>query len=567
MLPPDPSLPSIPLDVVDEILQHLYPSGVFHSDSYADFLAGKEALARCACVCRAFQTPAVKVLWREQTLTNACGAVLREFTFACVKGPLDADDEDGDEGDDDDNEDWPVGIDPDDHLYTYNYLPGPISPEEWSRFKYYAQFIRVLRYTLDEKVDSSVLFYLHQHTHGEPLFPNLRKLEWCQAVPDLVSVISPTIQVLCLREESGEEENYCQPHELAYRTRRHALKTLLPGILGRMPDLQELEIRPLHHEGFWLQLASLPGRRFATQSIRVLHISESLDVLLSGALPAISTSQNLHELRIDVLTYEDDAYPPATRREWSKASIRTFVELRRLRIEGSVSETATLVDVIIAPELEDIELHRMAHSDSESSGIPALLRASLHTLGTRNAGSLRRVKLVTYGSASDMAFSELIRPLLPLRHLDELDIDDPAARVIDSSAPTMLAAWQMLEKLSLAVMVLSPERLQGIVRNCPRLKRLKVLRLSKDFPLIPPVTSNVSDAPDSRGIEHGLEELCVVSPFKVTEPAGITAIARFLNKLFPRLRPERCVDTTHTTDGDGDWDRVLQEMANLRLSG
>ncbi|KZT65095.1 hypothetical protein DAEQUDRAFT_559915 [Daedalea quercina L-15889] len=134
---------------------------------------------------------------------------------------------------------------------------------------------------------------------ANPLFPNLREVVWEHAVPELLSVISPTIRVLKFPFNDQVEENYALPKEVAYRMRRHTFKTLLPGMLQSLPELRELYLRRLGHPGFWCSFTPEPNHRFVAQHIHTLHITESLAVLLWGALPAVSTIQQLEELKID----------------------------------------------------------------------------------------------------------------------------------------------------------------------------------------------------------------------------------------------------------------------------
>ncbi|TFY50089.1 hypothetical protein EVJ58_g11199 [Rhodofomes roseus] len=154
---------------------------------------------------------------------------------------------------------------------SQSYLPGPVAAEEWSRFEYYAQFVRVLRYSTDETIDPSVFFFLQQHARGKPLFPNLHQLVWEHATPELVSVITPSIRVLHLPQDYAEMENGSQSYEYGYRMRRHAFKQLLRGVLERLPDLAELTLPVLGHEAFWFPLLSKPDNHFVTQGIHTLH--------------------------------------------------------------------------------------------------------------------------------------------------------------------------------------------------------------------------------------------------------------------------------------------------------
>ncbi|KZT65079.1 hypothetical protein DAEQUDRAFT_559452 [Daedalea quercina L-15889] len=147
------------------------------------------------------------------------------------------------------------------------------------------------------------VFFLHQPARGKPLFPNVI---WEHPVSDVLSALSPTVHVLRSPFDDQVRENNHRPGGLAYRMQRHLVKTLLPSVLQSLPDLQELCLRPLGHEGFWMLFAPGPDHCFIVQSIRILHISESLSVLLRGALPAISTIRGLKELAISVVSSHID---------------------------------------------------------------------------------------------------------------------------------------------------------------------------------------------------------------------------------------------------------------------
>ncbi|KAH9915520.1 uncharacterized protein B0H18DRAFT_959281 [Fomitopsis serialis] len=530
------SAPSLPLDVVDEVFQHL-------------------ALA---------------------FVPLGGGRAVKEATL----GPRDEDEGDGDEDDEDDedgNQDWPPeDFDPDDWKYTYNYLPGPISSEEWSRFKYYAQFIRVLQYTIDEKLDPSVFFYLHQHTQGQPLFPNLLKVEWDHAVSELVSVISPSIRTLRLSDNDEAEENNCRPNELGYRMRRHAFKTVLPGILRRMPELRKLELRSLRHVGFWEQFVAPSTGQFVAQNIQILHISETLPVLFHGALPIISTISQLQELSIDSHHDRDDIIEPHI---WG--SDLEFESLRHLRIDGPMGAVTTLVDVINAPKLSLLKLRGTFYA--ESSQDEGLFGSIVDTLGKRNTGSLRTVQIRVQNlgrrrraarpdQAISVPLNDAIRPLLLLHDLEELCID--ASGIADTSIlePTVLAAWPALQKLSLVQLILTPETLQAVVHSHPRLKTLEALHLSEEFLnlKLPPVVSSASggprlrDVPRSNITEHGLEELHLRDPNQIPDPVDVNRIAHFLSHLFPRLCPERSYRPWERMSSGECWIKIMKEVANLQ---
>ncbi|KAH9915522.1 uncharacterized protein B0H18DRAFT_1215471 [Fomitopsis serialis] len=410
------------------------------------------------------------------------------------------------ESDDDANEDMAVGVDLNEYPHVYHYLPGPISPEDWSRFVYYAKFIQVLRYPTEETVDSSVFLFLQQHSHGNPLFPRLRELIWEHATPELVSVISPSIRILHLPDDTAEEENASHQREYGYRMRRHAFKQLIPAVLQGLPNLEELSLRALGHEFFWFPFTSTPNGCFVNQNIRILHIVESSRTTMKAVLAAVSTILNLSEL--DIAVYDS----------YAEAAIA----------QRSYGNGAALVEAIAAPDLEDITLRTVDVSllpDREYRAMAeTALSAVFDRLRRRNATSLRvfslildlNVSVFPCGTAADMPFPSLARSLLEIRHLHGI---------------TVCQGSQGTEA--------SPDFLQLIARECPQLESLEVKRLLKDFvDLLPPASRDESAGSDARRTS-ALRQLRTSLPCAILA-ADITRVARFLAALFPQLEPGQC---------------------------
>ena len=157
----------------------------------------------------------------------------------------------------------------------------------------------MLRHDAGDVVSPSVFLFLQHHAHGAPLFPNVRTVVWGHAAPELLAVLARSVQTLRLPFDADAElhANFMQPRELVYRAQRHAFKSLLPSMLRATPALRTLALRPLRHEGFWRRLAQGAS---VLQTLRRLHITEPLPVLLRGALPVVATLEGLEELRISV---------------------------------------------------------------------------------------------------------------------------------------------------------------------------------------------------------------------------------------------------------------------------
>ncbi|KAH9837907.1 uncharacterized protein C8Q71DRAFT_723165 [Rhodofomes roseus] len=430
----------------------------------------------------------------------------------------------------------------------------PISAGEWSRFEYYAQFIRVLHAGLAEsdQIHPTTFFYLHQHARGKPLFPNIRELSWGNVTHDLAPIISPTIRILripdsglCMFEFDNSRESCMQ---------RHAFKTQLPSILRCLPDLQVLQLQRLGHEGFWHPFAPPPEHRFVAKNIRNLYITETYDTLMKGALAVVSTIQGLTDLKIDVALSGQSA-DMEDLDSWDKTHIRTFKKLRHLQIEAGMAQAAILIDAIVAPNLEDVELARDWESDP--CKVPSQLTKALETLGTRNASTVRR-------------------------HLRDLNISlDPGLRREDIDVPllSMMEAWPALERLAVSVAILTPDILRAIARGTlPKLESLDAKCLSKDFleglpssdSLLPHSGPRGSDSDALSGPKHGLLQLHLLKCTRAAHPADVAKIARFVVALFPRLDFDRCVgiqcwpfDTSEAEMWD-NWHGIMQEVRKLQ---
>ncbi|KAH9915526.1 uncharacterized protein B0H18DRAFT_1215475 [Fomitopsis serialis] len=570
---PQPQACRIPLELVDEIFQKLPPQTrhlfKHHKINKDEAHWNRVALARCAHVCRAFHESAVRVLWKDLELGAFLEAVLRSLDYGAVKWPERHQDDwgGGDASDDEDNEDVAVGVEPERYLYSYKYLPGPISAEEWARFTHYAAFVRILRYApFVESIDPTLFFFLQQHAQGTPLFPNLHELVWSNATPEVLAVISPSIRLLDLTESNDDDYTYAEMREFSYRARRHALKALLPTILRGAPNLEELRLRTMGHEVFWFPLQPAPGDWFFNRNIRVLHISESCRAVMRAALTVISTMKELLELGIRLV----ESGPTYDLEDDDLSDVRTFENLKHLEIWGEATGVATLVDAIVAPNLEDVEIIIFTGpEDSDPSMVEAELSTIFKTLPLRNAATLRRLRLSIWclcaplfpsEVSTDPSFSTVARPLLELRRLQDVCIDQRVRRgALNVSASALAAAWPALRALALPEVIVSPNALRAIARTCPRLEQLKVKALSPEFHYNPSrLVVDDSSQPTITADSHSdlerpaLRELCVDIPLKAGFPDTPGNIIRFLNTLFPQLvirRPEDLVKYDPTGRG------------------
>ncbi|KAH9915538.1 uncharacterized protein B0H18DRAFT_1215487 [Fomitopsis serialis] len=562
---------NIPLELVDDICGQLAPQ-TDHQHLYVNDernRPARTALARCARVCRAFHTSAVRVLWRRLELSTICEAVLRDFSSGFVKWPTNEEEfMGGHESDDEANEDMAVGIDSYTYRYNYKYVSGPISVEEWARFKHYAPFVRVLRYGIGDTIEPSIFLFLQQHAHGQPLFPNLRELIWEHATPEIISVTSPSIRVLRLPEDLNMRENGHQTYEYGYRMRRHAFKQMLPAVLQALPNLEELELRKLAHEAFWFPFwQSVPSGRFVSQTIRTLCISESRRALTRAALAAISTIPGLTTLEID-MDERGGMHDPQE--------------------DNNDGGVAVLADAIIAPGLEDVEIWFKSQWSTEEGG-PDVVAVALHAifdaLRRRNAGSLRRLCLIDLicsqslfagGTTAATPFHAVASPLLALQRLQDVVIQEESPNDID--VPGLVAAWPTVRSLDLPNLFLTLNSLRDIARTCRQLECLTVWSLGDEYGLqvnqLSQATqqrksssSDTDSAPGSEATGCALRELHVDEPLFIEHRSDINIVARFLDSLFPQLdvgRSSRFV--VFNGEDPKDDAAIMEQVTRLQLA-
>lgn len=464
------------------------------------------------------------------------------------------------------------------------YLPGPISAEEWSRFQFYAHFIRHLDHG-DEKLAPSVLSLLHRHAEGKPLFPNLLWLKWDLSTPELTWVITPILRELILTYDRPDEGRsayveYDDPEPTFS-------KVLLPTALRNLPALQDLHLPKLCCASFWLPLVQEPTGTFVVENLRVLKLQDSLGVLMDGGLSVISAIPFLKVLEIEHrprLHLSDPGRAPI----FDMTSIRTFGNLLVLRVEGSATEVAALVDAIVAPKLLYAQLVR---EDRENPlKVPCLPGLALTTLCGRNATTLFSLAVdlqaayifEPYWSSTDeitddgeRPFLSIMQAVLQLHELQKLDIylyiprTHGGARGLGALLqPAMLEAWPLLDSLTITVAAVTPDTFLAIARSCHYLEKLTVRCLCEDFARLLPPAASSAVAPQSTGKrkKHPLREVHLFDATAVSDPVDVARIAQFLHDLFPTLEPTRCWRDWRGIEEPekDDWPVIMEKLVQLQ---
>lgn len=430
-----------------------------------------------------------------------------------------------------------------------DYIPGPIPAKDWMRFQHYAPYIRVLRYSNTRATEPLVFAYFQQRAGDNPVFPHLQELIWAHATPEMALMASPSLMILRIPEDDdNSNDNGGELDEFGFRSRRHALKSMLPSTLARTPVLEVLELRLMGHESFWAPLSPAFGSRKEPPCphFHTVHITESPRVLTKAALDALSKVERLADLRINTVGTNYLLY-----KDWNVPSImRTFASLERLHLKGSTAGVSALVCAIVTPGLADVELEA-AKSDGEVSirdPITLVLSTAFDTLCRRNATTLRRLTLDMDLLSLPAALHNITRPLLELCHLQELTLvhSEGDASMTPSS---VAAAWPPLRKLVLPECVLTPDALLAVAHTCTALEQLSVGCLSTDF--VDRLLQLATPARIGDGAP-ALRQLNVGDALPPMGSADARKVASFVVSLFPRLEAETCpvlFDATHTHRG------------------
>ncbi|KAJ7614472.1 hypothetical protein FB45DRAFT_1110221 [Roridomyces roridus] len=155
---------------IPEIVAMICEAGVYLEDYEFNW----NTLTSLARTCKAFQDPALDVLWSSQsTMMNV---------LKCMPGDI---------------WEWP------DENEVAVELQRPIIPTDWERPFFYAH--RVKRFDNSLDVQYGRLFYetLQMCLPGEPLFPNLQSMNWTSEndgvlFPYLRSFLGPRLRTLTL---------------------------------------------------------------------------------------------------------------------------------------------------------------------------------------------------------------------------------------------------------------------------------------------------------------------------------------------------------------------------------
>ncbi|KAI0328264.1 hypothetical protein GY45DRAFT_1015639 [Cubamyces sp. BRFM 1775] len=504
-------------DILDEILEwfdyeptHGHPvvdtvSYTGYDTSEDDEAERRRNLANAARVCKAFHEPALRVLWRQLESL---------FPFFSLIGPSFAVAQE--------NVEQPYGR-PSRDLY---HLPDDLSGQEWARLHKYAPYVRILYLwhppaliphdlTPESWTSMKVLF-----GGGEPIFPNLRNLQWGAQWPEtelpaILHFVSPTVDQLLLGCSTGG-----RPSTVPWP----AWRALLPGIVEKICN------RATRLSHFTVYLGQVDGSELLTTlSLCRPPTLRGLNLHGQYGTPPLTLSSFMSLARIDdlenLILYPSVKFASAP----SLPPTLDLPRLRHLRIP-MYRESCLPFRIIASARLQSLHIHHMEYSSftylqqtcaTWARSFPNLEVLNVYLTPSYPQDGIPTRSLLTTASA-----------LLGLRNMRTFILHTMGSPLIieDADLTALSEAWPSLIELYVSSMS-TPDNFPGsiagmlgllsLATNCPHLTALSINRIV----LRPGGAAVLPEEP----LNHPLKKLEVVR--------GIAPDAYHLlrGKLFPHL--------------------------------
>ncbi|KAI0359224.1 hypothetical protein OH77DRAFT_1586857 [Trametes cingulata] len=452
-------------------------------------------LAACAQVCRDFCEPALNILWRYLEDFEPLLCLFEEFRM--------------------------FGEDPG----TGYLFIRDISPS-WPTFQRYAAKVRELQYPSGIGAQTGIWIMLAQQCRGEPLLPNLRRLDALGVlhvdIPPLLLLLSPALRHVRIQfdKERFEDPTY---HKFwtANLFRSIAAKTA--------PSLTELEI-----SGNFPLVSTYFRDLDCCQRLQILRISPiRAHVTISvAAISTLSCLQNLRSLYLptDFSKSDTDAWfhkePP-------------FTSLEILVLTGSARDIVRFLSEARPPVLRLLRLSIKPEIDPETiyhhlSQIRNYLPSQLEKLIV----GLEAPSLDTPVPAFEVC--RILCPFLSFANISDvkLSFGNGACRLTDEDVVQIARAWPNLVTVHISPTPGSHEdppnsdrptvrALVELARHCPSLRSVTLPGLDISGPRLPSADSvPVLQTPLS----------CLKVCSLVGEAESDAKFAILLDRLFPNLK-------------------------------
>ncbi|KAI0323759.1 hypothetical protein GY45DRAFT_531602 [Cubamyces sp. BRFM 1775] len=484
-------------DILDEIFQwfeyehthgHSLVDTITHTgyDTSTDAeTARRRCLASAARVCKAFQEPALRILWRQLESLLPFFILLPSFTKV------------------QENVEQPFGWTSRDIFH----LPDHLSLYEWARLRKYAAYVRILYFSSPPAVKPQDLTpeswtSLKVLFGDRPVFPNLRVLQWGAEWPDtelpgIAHFLSPTVDLLLL--------SCCtHPHQrfLEYGPKWQAL---LPQIIRTICE----RATGLSH------LMTCMGQLNASELVTTLSLNHpptfrGLTLYGQYETPPLSLSSFMDLARITSLETLTINVPVDCSSRIALPSALDLPNLRHLRIPIH-RESCPAYDIITSARLQSLHIHHMEYSSvSYLRQVCSIWARSFPNLEVL---SFWLTPTESQGGAPTCSLLAAISPLLDLPHMRTFILHTVSTplTIEDADLTALSQAWPSLTELHISGMS-TPDYCAGstvgvpgllsLATNCPHLTALSV----NTIVLRPEDVSVLPASP----VNHGLKALQVV---------------------------------------------------------
>ncbi|KAI0657724.1 hypothetical protein C8Q70DRAFT_1121371 [Cubamyces menziesii] len=530
-------------ELATEIFSHLAPGPLRITDTpqYRHHRTQrKTALARAARVCRAWEVPALKVLWTvvddisELLLVLPCMAIEDDV---CV-------------------------------------LVRDITPAEWERFKLYTYSVRELhwrepqtdpksRYQVDpgtSSISPTVWLILSKWCKGRPLCPRLQYLAPLLISafdPGPVILASPTIRHL---EISTDIDRDHVSEDVAVQSLCSHLEPIFASLESLTVDSRialDGSTGSLVHPSSGATLLHLTG----LPALQHLHVA-SIHMPLSSRLVHIWEIIDLRSLTLTIDELDEGLFPPGN----PDSPLRNT--LRNLCVKGNPYDIAKLVEYAAGPALEvlDVQFNNIEHTPTED------IFACFNRIAEYISPHVHHISLHLCCDQDllneEIAARRFLRPLLPKAHLTHITIiyENAFGSLSYRDFAKIVNAWP-----NLSVFRIEDTRsffLQDDgVQLAPRIADLA--RFAQNHPglrhLVIPVLNHHLLPPPRKfpKLVHELEIFRICTLSKHASYESLFDMALLLDRLFPNL--DVCEATRDWTPAkDPGWVNVERALLALQ---
>ncbi|KAI9061692.1 hypothetical protein FKP32DRAFT_1677895 [Trametes sanguinea] len=445
-------------------------------------LQRKRTLAQLARVCKAFQEPALSVLWRQLhslfpllRLLPSLFMIQEQVIMESRYGAIPSD------------------------IYQ---LPLDMPTEHWDRLTNYAAYVRRLYYTDPahrrlRDITAETWKLILRTFSDRPLLPNLQILKWSVEEADtefaaLAAFLPPSLESLsleCIARPSWNVD--ISELECAWRTQ---LDILVPELPSRTPRLTSISVFcGIIDPGHVVQtLSTNHPRSLRAMKLSSPHDGPSLDLASLMALARFTTVESF-EFGLRLGSTPPVGLPP-------KLELDSLVSLL-LNPRGREVGINPAYEVFSSANLRKLHLNNVNYT-----GDAALRRMS--TAWAQCFPRLEEFRLwIAYAVGEPLpvpqsSFSQLLGPLLGITSIREFIVDICWIPFVvgDHDITAFAQAWPSLEKLHIGLASHDPSSYQpgllallALTTHCPCLASLQLNRLvfrPEDVAQLPPHASS-----------------------------------------------------------------------------